>query len=262
MSIAALRGMGNTVNGVADDAVVAVWYDSTNNQMLYSYNKAPKSIAAGKFLQADTGWSKPVPIFGAKNGIGEYCKVALAKDGSAHVVAYDNLNADVVYAYVPSFDAPGNAVTCVVDSYGLVGTELDIDVALSDAGTPLPYISYYAGSNALPKTARWSEKTVLSATTLTTGAENEVFTGAWDISLIPTSSRISVDHINVGIWKSTSTGKIINSTTGENKTEQTGSSYTSSVSRGKIFGNGSKNQILGYAITEGAGGFIETAQMK
>ena len=31
---------------------------------------------------------------------------------------------------------------------------------------------------------------------------------------------------------------------------------------GMIYGNGSMNPILGYAITKAAGGYIETAQMK
>lgn len=266
VSIAALKGKGTN----DDDAVVAVWYDATHNHMLYSYNKSPKSIAAGKFRQADTGWSKPVAIFGEGNGIGEYCKITADKQGGAHIVAYDSLNADVLYAYIPSFDAPGNAKTCIVDSYGLIGTELDIDVALDDNNKPLPFISYYAGSNALPKIARWAGSSALTTASLTTGAEDDMFTGAWDISLIPTSSKIGVDHVNVGVWKNMATGKIKDSKvlvgeewqTGLNTTEQTGTSYNSSVSRGNIYGNGTKNAILGYAINEGASGFIETAQMK
>ena len=258
VSISALKGQGTD----GDDALVAVWYDGKNNQMLYSYNKKPKSISAGKFLQADTGWSKPVAIFGEGNGIGEYCKVALAKDGSAHVVAYDSLNADVVYAFVPSFDTPSGAKTCIVDSYGLIGTELDITAALDADGNPLPFISYYAGSNAKPKAAKWAGSSLLSASTLKPGAIDEVFTGAWDVSLIPTSSKIAVDHINVGVWKDKDTGKIKNSTPGTNKPEQTGTSYKSSVSRGSIYGNGSTNAILGYAINEGSSGYLETAQMK
>ena len=31
---------------------------------------------------------------------------------------------------------------------------------------------------------------------------------------------------------------------------------------GMVYGNGTMNPILGYAITKSAGGFIETAQMK
>lgn len=258
VSISALKGQGTD----GDDALVAVWYDAKNNQMLYSYNKKPKSIAAGKFLQTDTGWSKPEAIFGEGNGIGEYCKVALAKDGSAHVVAYDSLNADVVYAFVPSFDTPSGAQTCIVDSYGLIGTELDIAVALDASGSPLPFISYYAGSNAKPKAAKWAGTKALTADTLTAGAIDEVFTGAWDVSLIPTSSKIAVDHINVGVWKDKTTGIIKKSTTGTNSTEQTGTSYKSTVSRGSIYGNGSTNAILGYAINEGSSGYLETAQMR
>ena len=117
-------------------------------------------------------------------------------------------------------------------------------------------------SNGKPKAAKWAGTKALTADTLTAGAIDEVFTGAWDVSLIPTSSKIAVDHINVGVWKDKDTGIIKNSTPGTNSTEQTGTSYKSSVSRGSIYGNGSTNAILGYAINEGSSGYIETAQKK
>ena len=52
------------------------------------------------------------------------------------------------------------------------------------------------------------------------------------------------------------------STLGESTTEQIGSSYKSTVSRGTIYGNGTANPILGYAIKKSATGYIETAQMR
>ena len=229
---------------------------------MYSYNKSPSKIKAGMFSQADTGWSKPIAIFGEGNGIGEYCKVVTDKQKGVHIAAYDSMNADVVYAYIPDFDKPEDAVTCIVDSYGLVGTELDIDVALNSSNKPLPVISYYAGSNAKPKTARWNPAVVLTTTSLSAGAEEEKFTGTWEISLIPSSSKISVDHINIGLWKDKGTGIIKNSTIGTSITEQEGANWNSTVSRGTIYGNGTDNPVLGYAITKNAGGYIETAQMK
>ncbi|MBP5519720.1 MAG: hypothetical protein J6X84_03970 [Treponema sp.] len=262
VSISAMKAKGDS-----DDAVVAVWYDSTNNQMLYSFNKTPKSVTENTFKQDDTGWSKPVTIFGAANGIGEYCKVATDETGGVHIAAYDSLNGDLWYAYLEAFDEPSSAKSCVVDTYGIIGTELNIDVGLNENNNPIPFISYYAGSCARPKIAYWNSP--LSLKTISqdkiSGVISDSFTEVWESSVIPTESKVSIDHINIGVWKSIeeeTKGRIINSTEGVSKTEQTGSGFKSSVSRGKIYGNGSKNAILGYAITQGSAGYIETAQMK
>ena len=61
--------------------------------------------------------------------------------------------------------------------------------------------------------------------------------------------------------KSTTDGKKPNTKTPGASGANRGKSSASTDS-GKIYGNGSKNPILGYAITKGSGGFIETAQMK
>lgn len=273
--------------GTSDDAVIAVWWDSFNNQLLYSYNLTPNSITVGQYKQADTKWTTPVPIFGSN--IGEYCKVAVIKEGSGdnahysvHIVGYDGLNCDVWYAYIPNFTSTENKKTCLVDSYGLIGTELNIDVALDDSGNPIPYISYYAGSCAHPKTAHWAGTTsIASATSLNSVDDYERFTGSWEVSVIPTQSKVSVDHVNIGVWKD-STGTITWSTTdgnapGEGNIGETKLDYkeiyksedmgytagnTGYKTGGHVWGNGSKNPILGYAITKGSGGYIETAQMK
>ncbi|MBR4449696.1 MAG: hypothetical protein IKS30_05800 [Treponema sp.] len=260
-----------------DDLVVAVWYDSTNNQMLYSYNTAPQKITAptykgnnyntvDSYSQSATGWSTPVAVFGEGNGIGEYCKVALDANGKVHIACYDNANADVWYAYIDDYASPENAKTCIVDSYGIVGTELTLDVALKD-GKPVPYISYYGNSCARPKVAYWVADTSLGTATgedSLYGAEDEVFTGNWEVSIIPSTSKISIDHINVGVWKDSS-GNLTWSTTDGNAPgdNNIGSiSYDSKNYAGEIYGNGTKNAILGYAVTKSAGGYIETAQMR
>lgn len=258
-----------------DDLVVAVWYDATNNQMLYSYNTAPQKIKAptykgnnyntvDSYSQSATGWSTPVAVFGEGNGIGEYCKVALDANGKVHIACYDNANADVWYAYIDNYAAPENAKTCIVDSYGIVGTELSLDVAISN-GNSVPYISYYGSSCARPKIAFWAADNALSEGSdedSLYGAEEEVFTGNWEVSIIPSTSKISIDHINVGVWKDSS-GNLTWSTTDGNApgNDNIGSS-SAGTSNGMIYGNGTKNPILGYAITKSAGGYIETAQIK
>ena len=287
VSIAAKYQGGDTYNigteetpvNFTDDLVVAVWYDATNNQLLYSYNKAPQKIKASTYApysqddtrvdswsQSATGWSTPVPVFGESSGIGEYCKVALDANGKVHIACYDNANADVWYAYIDNYAAPENAKTCIVDSYGIVGTELSLDVAISN-GKSVPYISYYGSSCARPKIAFWAADNALSEGSdedSLYGAEEEVFTGNWEISIIPSTSKISIDHINVGVWKDSS-GNLTWSTTDGNEPgdDNIGSiSYDSTNYAGEIYGNGTKNPILGYAITKSAGGYIETAQIK
>ena len=271
VSIAAIKD-----GGTNDDAVIAVWWDAEHTQLLYSYNLTPNSIQVGQYKQADTKWSTPIAIFGEGNGIGEYCKIAIDANNGVHIAAYDGLNGDLCYAYIPTFTQPSTAKTCIVDSYGIIGTELNIDVALDSNNKPVPYISYYAGNCARPKIAYWSgAKNIDSATPFIGGAIEDVTTGEWEISTIPTGSKVSVDHINIGVWKdsdgkqnwSTTDGNTPNGktpgTTGANVGKKTFTAGTgSNTSYGTVWGNGSKNPVLGYAITKGSNGYIETAQMK
>ena len=254
--------------GTDDDAVIAVWWDAEHSQLLYSYNLTPNSIQVGQYSQADTKWTKPVAIFGEENGIGEYCKVAVSGN-SVHIAAYDGLNGDLYYAYISNFTTPNAAKTCIVDSYGIIGTELNIDVALDENDRPVPYISYYAGNCARPKIAYWSGTKNILTDTFVGGAEDDLSTGEWEISIVPTESKVSVDHINVGVWKD-GNGKLNWSTKDAKKPNGKAAGVSGSnigkttpgTSNGMVWGNGSMNPILGYAITQGSKGYIETAQMK
>ena len=261
VSIAALKGKGNdyipagTTTSIKDDAVVAVWWDGTNNQLVYSYNMNPHGIEPGEYLQADTGWSKPVPIF--SSGIGEYCKIKADSKNGIHIVGYDGTNSDVWYAYVSDFKNPAGYQACLVDSYGIIGTELNIDVALKN-GKAVPYISYYAASCVRPKTAYLA----CSIDNLSAGVIDDVFTGQWEVSIVPTSSRVSEDHINIGVWKNKDTGELSNSIHYGNTYKQGADIAATQESYGTIWGNDTKNPVIGYATTKGSGGFIETAQMR
>jgi hypothetical protein len=104
---------------------------------------------------------------------------------------------------------------------------------------------------------------------LTNGATDDQFTGSWEVSYVPTSSKFSDSNIGVGVWKdengvlnySTTDGKTPGTDNIGTNTYQSGQSETTE-SYGTVWGNGSKNAILGYATTSGASGYIETAQMK
>ena len=265
--IAAIPGEGENITlsntTVKDDVIVAVWWDGTNHQMLYSYNTKPKEIAKGEYLQSDTEWSKPVALFPSE--VGEYCKVAVAKDKSVHIAAYDSMNGDLWYAYLPTYN--GAAKTGIVDSAGFVGSELNIDVALNTQKKPVPYISYYALSASRPKIATWTGGDLSSAVTVE-GAKTDMYTNNWEISVIPTQSKASIDSINVGVWKDTTAGNegVIKDSvpfpaSGVLKYKADGNGHDKN-SYGNAYGNGTSNPVLGYATKSGSLGYIETAQMK
>ena len=247
----------------ADDVVVITWYDTNARTLYYSYNTTPLTNRSGTYNAADgnTGWSKPVAVFSGKDYdyAGEYCKIAVDKNGGIHIAAYDPVNLDLVYAYASSYR--DSFTTCVVDSNGVVGSNLTLDVAL-DNGKAVPFMGYYATSCIKPKYARFVGT---SLTGNIDGSQDDEVTGKWEISVVPTSSIIEMqsnqhNDINIGVWKNS--GAITNSTTGESSTNNQPSSY-SSVSNGQIYGNGTKNPVLGYAIKCGSSSdTIETAQMK
>lgn len=243
----------------ANDVVVITWYDTNARTLYYSYNTTPLTNRSGTYNAADgtTGWSEPVAVFERKDydNAGEYCKIAVDKNGGIHIAAYDPVNLDLVYAYAPSYES--SFTTCVVDSNGVVGSNLTLDVALEN-GKAIPFIGYYATSCIKPKYARL-------VGTLGDGSVNDEVTGTWEISVVPTSSIIEMqsnqhNDINIGVWKDSGVIKV--STTGTSGTTNTASGY-SSTSNGQIYGNGTKNPVLGYAIKYGSSGdTIETAQMK
>ena len=92
----------------------------------------------------------------------------------------------------------------------------------------------------------------------------------WEVGIIPTLSTVPEDHINVGVWKNN--GVITYSTTDGNAPNAQGTNvgsntYTPGVSEtensfGNVYGNGTMNPVLSYAVTNGVNGYIETAQMK
>ena len=254
VSLAAIPG-----SDVNKDKVVITWYDTNARTLYYSCNTTPLTNRNGTFNKADgtTGWSKPVAVFSTTDYYyaGEYCKIAVDKNGGIHIAAYDPVNLDLVYAYASSYSS--SFTTCVVDSNGVVGSNLTLDVALEN-GKAIPFIGYYATSCIKPKYARL-------VGTLGDGSVNDEVTGTWEISVVPTSSIIEMqsnqhNDINIGVWKDSGVIKV--STTGTSETTNTASGY-SSDSNGQIFGNGTKNPVLGYAIKYGSSGdTIETAQMK
>ena len=225
------------------DVVVLVWYDSHAGNLMYAYNDNPTAATVGK---NKTNWPSIKTIF---TGAGEYCQIVADANGGLHIAAYDGSNGDLKYAYLSKYDSDydESSDSCTVDSYAIIGQNLTIDVALDSSGTAVPYIGYYGLSSTKPKIAYKVSETV------TNGASDDVYTSGWEVSIVPTSSRVPQDRVNVAVWKN-STGVISGSTTG---TSSAGTYY------GTCYGNGTGNPVLGYQIRESStSGYIETAQMQ
>ena len=255
VSIAAIPGATP-----ANDVVVMVWYDESNNCLWYTYNGNLTDAIRGD--TAGTGWSTPVRVFGATKSYGkagQFCQIAVDKDGGIHIAAYDPLNADLVYAYKSSA-AGGTFKTYVVDSSGTVGDNITIDVAM-EGGQISPQIGYYSAGGTLPKIARLAVPGVVGS-----GVVNDVYTGTWECSYVPSGSTINTqsnqyNKINIGLWK-TSGGEIDKSKTGSSFGYNSVDGYTKSVSYGDVWGNGTKNAVLGYAVMDSnSNDYIETAQL-
>ncbi len=226
----------------AEDVAVLTWYDGSD--LWFTYKKAPCNDNDAGTGAGDGYWSAAVKIL---SGAGEYCKLAVDADGGIHIAAYDGMNGDLVYAYLENC-SDSSAATCIVDSYGIVGQYLSIDVAKDTSGKWIPYIGYYALSSTRPKLAYLAEPDAAG-----NGATDDMYTGVWEISLVPTSGKAQQDTVGVGVWKNSS---------GVIKESETGTSVITDAYSGTCYGNGTINPVLGYVVKSGTSGSIETAQKK
>ena len=241
-----------------NDVVVAVWYDETERQLQYAYNTSPQTNRNGQTNGKE--WTVSTIFTGDLENAGEYCQLAVDANGGIHIAAYDGTNCDLVYAYLPSYN--GDAETCVVDANGVLGSNLTIDVALDADDNAIPRIGYYATSCIRPKLAYLVD----TSSTLPDGSENDAFTGKWECTVIPTSSNVTMqsnqyNKMNVAVWKNAD-GTVKNSETGTSSTTNTPNGYDS-TSYGYVWGNGTANAVMGYAIkVDASSDAIETAQMR
>jgi len=228
------------------DIVTVVWYDGTD--LWYTYRSGDKSVDANASSTGNAYWSAPLRIF---EEAGLDCAISVDANGGVHIAAYDRVEGALRYAYLSSHNVGQDDVqTCIVDDYNIVGNKISITTVLDDNDDAIPYISYYAPSAQKPKLAYLVDP---SGDKAPDGVnENTEFTGAWEISTIPTGSNVSEDRINVDLWRDAN-NRATTSSTG------TSSSDTTS---GTVYGNGTNNPLAAYVINEGRLGYIETAQKK
>ncbi|MBO5401426.1 MAG: Ig-like domain repeat protein [Spirochaetaceae bacterium] len=232
-----------TGTSTADDVVVLAWYDATNNRLMYSYKENPCNDNDG-FGSGDGSWSQPIVVM---REAGEYCKIKIDLGGGVHIAAYTG--DDLIYAHLDNY-ANDSFTVSRVDTFEDAGENITLDIAKSGDNW-IPYIGYYSNYVKGNKLAY-----LISSDSLDygdcAGAVTEKYTQNWEISVIPTTSLIRKDHVNVGVWKDQD-GIIKESVEGTPNTNKT---------KGASWGNGTANPVLGYAIRVGTTGHIETAQLK
>ena len=200
--------------------------------------------------------------------------------GHIHIAAY--VDGSLRYAYLSACDSSYNESTdsVLIDSFTITGERITIDTGIVDykkadgstVSVVVPYITYFNGTARLPAVAHLviPEDGVMNYKAQGTGTNDggDIFTGNWEVSLVPSPKTLTVmyyDKINIGLWKIN--GKIVKSNdsnfTGDvkNKTSANNDSSTTK-GEGHIYGNGTANPILGYAVESAMGTCLETAQMK
>ena len=253
------------------DVVVLVWYDEAKSKLRYAYNANALKKVPGKKTGSD--WRISDVFTGTTyDKAGQYCQVAVDKNGGVHIAAYDPIGSDLVYAYSASSTSP-SFKTCIVDGYAITGANISLDVGVTSAGKAIPYIGYYSSSCISPKYA-YLPAGISSSSDVVDGAVSNAFTGAWECTVLPTSSTLEMNskqynHINVCAWKTTAgvlKAKADINTTNNPGMKSTyskdGSAYKNKAT-GQVYANGTANPILGYNIKDGASSnAVEVAQMR
>jgi hypothetical protein len=182
---------------VSRTTLVAVWYDSTNQTLWYSYNTQP-TVAA-----QSTQWQNNAIAIDT-NFAGWYCDVTVDGSGAVHVAYNRSSSGDLCYAYLPSIASTSPTVV-TVDSYLSVGQYLKIGTLKNASNQYVPYISYYASSYASTADSvkiAWRS----NMTSLQSGAVNDLFTNAWESMTLPLANIPKAYKVNIGFKDFTGTG--------------------------------------------------------
>ncbi len=263
----------------ASPTACVFWYDGS--KLMMAYNSTPTTGTTWTYKTVDTDG-------------GLHVKSCVDSDGGIHLAYYTSNGGNLKYAYLSGVTAKPQIAT--VDANGAVGTKCTIDVAKNADGNQVPYITYQMIGGVYTYNAKVAYRTNFTSTTVPNGADSkDMFTGDWEVSVIPTESTrlLKDDTINVGLWRAASqitvgtktyeagearpftsnaywkeSDKWFNAATSatlgtltNGESDATGV-YNGTMNVGNpslIYGNNTANPIIGYGIESGA---IEIAQKK
>lgn len=236
-----------------DGTAVVVWYDK-NEQALKM-----KSATFSSVKSESVSWTGPSTI--STIG-GKYVSMATDEAGGIHLAYLSNSGANLYYTYMSSVSA--TPVTMLVDAYQDVGDRCMITVGRESTSKPwIPYISYksnYASHTkiAYPVFASDASSSTLPSAGIVDGTEK--YAGAWNVSLVPDTNLSIDDTVSVGVnkdWASKSGVMYVFPTGETQKASDTGVYALCDATI--VYGNGTKNPVMGYAIEDGT---IQMAQKK
>lgn len=249
--------MGIVDKKTSSPKAVVFWSDGLKLYMAYNENPTTTKVWTSKIVDNNGGLN---------------VKCAVDSDGGIHVAYYTTNGGNLKYAYLSSYTATPSI--CVVDANGAVGTKCTIDVAKNGSGKQVPYISYQLIGGVATYNAKVAYRTDFTQDNFAGADEKDFYTGKWEISVVPTSSLLKDDTINIGLWRD-SDGKAKAFTSNKNWKSadilqyggNAGSSsfetVTNSImnvgSPSIVYGNNTANPIVGYGVESGA---IEIAQKK
>lgn len=251
------------VGSLSDGTAVLAWYDEHAGRLAFSYNE---SIRNG-YATLDEGtseWQKNSWYVSSDNiRAGWYVSMAVDSSNGVHLAYYSPSGADLYYSYIekPKSDKVATN-TVLVDSYQQVGTYCTIDVGRESDGSPwIPYISYKCESNnGTSASTKIAHPVKFLNGKILPGVDNkDMFTGNWEVSIVPTTKTPITDFVNAGINKDWKNGVIRKF---DKKNDSSSSlSYGFPVSDSTIvYGNGTSNPVVSYAVSEN--GVLEMAQKK
>ncbi|WP_026043418.1 Ig-like domain-containing protein [Treponema primitia] len=254
------------VKAGSNDVALLAWYDSAGRNLVFSYNTNPAGSSASQW-QAN---ARPID-----EGGGTDVSMAVDSDGGIHLAYYSSDGADLKYAYIPAYNMAAAAQTVAVDSYLSVGTRTTIAVGKDTAGNQVPYISYYTSAGTgTTMSARYAYRTDFTTGTglIPSGTDAEdMFTGKWEISAVPTANVPSDYKISVGVYtdingnlrpipNAASAGVSADAGTSGTKATRTNLGVSSLNNSTSVYGlgNGNLNAVVGYTTDAG----LEMAQKK
>jgi hypothetical protein len=191
------------VAALPDSSVAVVaWYDASSQSLLYSWNDDYDLYTAA----ARAKWGTNTRVLDS-DFAGWYVDLTVDDGNGIHIAYYGASSGDLKYAYLPTYSSA--AQICTVDSYLSVGTNVSISVKKTVVGAAtyyVPYISYFMSSftnTSFSLRTAWLK--TLGAATVPSGAENDQYTGDWEVMTVPTN-QMPLDYtVGIGIKRNGST---------------------------------------------------------
>ncbi|MDY5123043.1 MAG: Ig-like domain-containing protein [Treponema sp.] len=270
-------GVLSSTATTATPTVVICWYDMINKNLVLSYDTPSDDDTKADDGMCSGNWAARARTISNIGGM--YCRMAIDANDGIHIAHYDNTGADLLYTFVPCKTENGkkvpdmaNAQTFTVDSFLSVGTWCTIDVAKvareNGGFNYVPQIGYFVPANQDTSAAsRIATPVKFDADGNPTfnGAEEDKYTGNWEITTVPTDKIPIIDRVNVGVYKDKD--GVQQAVPAESDNSKGISKVVSAVNKPgypvsdstTVYGNGTMNPIVVYSVDDGP---VEMAQRK